>query len=44
MKKQLYVSPKTEVLSFQVEAIICQSPQSGAFGDEGGGMGEGGSL
>lgn len=40
MKKQLYVSPKTEVLSFQVEAIICN--QSGGFGEEG--PEEGGSL
>ena len=40
MKKQLYVSPKTEVLSFHVEAFICN--QSGGFGDEG--VEEGGSL
>lgn len=43
MKKQLYDSPKIKVLSFQFEAFVCQSGDTGVGFDQPG-MEEGGDL
>lgn len=43
MKKELYVSPEIKVLSFHFEAIVCGSPETTGFDDDGE-IGNGGDL